>query len=91
MTRVLKKMVLSPDGKKIAVAYHHDVNRLGLPIPFDELDLVRIWDLAAGKEEHELKGHLRDILDLAYSPDGRFLVTADNKATEYNEKDERTG
>jgi WD40 repeat protein len=34
-----------------------------------------LWDVAAGKELHELTGHRNQVDDLAFSPDGRLLVS----------------
>ncbi len=68
--------VLSPDGKTLAVAYDQS--------PFQRPGvgphIVRLWDVATGKEQHELHAHLHYILDMAFSPDGRLLATAGDKA-----------
>ena len=75
------RTMLSADGKTLAVAYHPNnggggglAPRLGAP------HLVRLWDVATGKEQHTLQGHRHYVLDMAFSPDGRFLVTAGEKA-----------
>jgi hypothetical protein len=36
---------------------------------------VRLWDVATGKAGHELSGHVNSVDGLAFSPDGRLLVT----------------
>jgi WD40 repeat protein len=38
--------------------------------------VVRIFDLATGREVNDLVGHTRPVLALAYSPDGKTIVTA---------------
>jgi WD40 repeat protein len=50
----------SPDGGVVAVS--------------DEAEVV-LLERASGKELRRLKGHQDHILDLAFSPDGRFLVS----------------
>jgi U3 small nucleolar RNA-associated protein 21 len=40
----------------------------------DEAEVV-LLERASGKELRRLKGHQDHILDLAFSPDGRFLVS----------------
>ncbi|HEY7155660.1 MAG TPA: sigma-70 family RNA polymerase sigma factor [Gemmataceae bacterium] len=70
------RAALAPDGKTMAVASDAVSARLtfrGAP------HLVRLWDMASGQEKHTLDGHRDYILDMAYSPDGRLLVTADER------------
>jgi len=59
----------SPDGSRLAAG-----GRLGRPG-------VRLWNLAAGGEYRELKGHVGFVFCAAFSPDGRMLATgaADNR------------
>lgn len=68
------RALLSPDGKTAALAYAEVVagglKRLGMPR--ERPHVVRLWDVATGKELSELRG---DPLDRAFSPDGRFVVT----------------
>ena len=61
--------VLSPDGKVLAVAYQ-PAGR-GFFSPF----VVRLWDVATGKELHELPG-LFYYATMAFSPDSRLVVIA---------------
>jgi RNA polymerase sigma factor (sigma-70 family) len=65
---------LSPDAKVLAVGYQPGMtNRTGgfgpVPVP------VRLWGVATGKMLHELAGHANEVADLAFSPDGRLLVS----------------
>jgi RNA polymerase sigma factor (sigma-70 family) len=78
-TRVWRT-ALSPDGKTLAVASEAaraigGAERLGMR---NSPHFVRLWDVASGQQKHTLEGH-RDrsyVLDMAFSPDGRLLVTA---------------
>src|SRR5262249_43981242 len=39
---------------------------------------ARLWDLGSGKQRAILKGHLQAVLAVAFSPDGKTLVTGGN-------------
>src|SRR5205823_2876257 len=60
-------IVFSRDGRRIASANY-------------EGRTVSLWDSETGKELHRFAGHASDVYDVAFSPDGRFLVSggADN-------------
>ena len=60
---------LSPDGKVLAVTYQPSGR--GIFSPF----AVRLWDTATGKELHDLVGHHGYVEAMAFSPDGKYLVT----------------
>jgi WD40 repeat protein len=61
LDRVLS-LAISPDGKRVATG---------------STDLtIRLWDAATGKELRKLEGHEGSINGLAFSPDGRHLVSA---------------
>ena len=65
---------LSPDGKTLGVSYQpRQRGGFGLgPIA------VRLWDVATGRDRFgELEGHRGYVEAVAFSPDGRFLVTGD--------------
>lgn len=65
---------LSPDGRTLAVSYQPR-NRRGFglgPIA------VRLWDVETGRDRFdELQGHRGYVGAMAFSADGRFLVTGD--------------
>ncbi|HVK11757.1 MAG TPA: hypothetical protein VM597_23495, partial [Gemmataceae bacterium] len=63
------RAALSPDGRTLAVTYQPVGH--GFFSPF----AVRLWDVAAGAERHDLGGHFY-YATAAFSPDSRFVVTA---------------
>jgi RNA polymerase sigma factor (sigma-70 family) len=76
------RATLSPDGKTLAVAYHPVFagNRLGFrSAPY----LVGLWEVAGGQHKHMLDGHRHYVIDMAFSPDGRLLVTAGEKESAF--------
>ena len=59
----------SPDGQRFATAN------------FGGVGMAKVWDIATGKELLFLKGHTAAGVDIAYSPDGKRLVTTSNDNT----------
>jgi len=57
---------LSPDGKHMAVADDRSIS---------------LWDLASGRKEYTFRGHTDAVLDLAFSADGKWFVTASKDGT----------
>jgi RNA polymerase sigma factor (sigma-70 family) len=55
------RLALSPDGKLLAIG---------------EVEGIRVWDLAAGKLVHKLKGHTGYVVSLSFSPDAIYLASA---------------
>jgi WD40 repeat protein/serine/threonine protein kinase len=55
-------LVYSADGRSLASASYHGG--------------VQIWDTATGNEQAVLTGHPEGVVSVAFSPDGRRLVTA---------------
>ncbi|MBC6473668.1 MAG: hypothetical protein GDA48_13325 [Hormoscilla sp. GM102CHS1] len=37
---------------------------------------LQLWDVASGRELRQLQGHIGEVLSVAFSPDGKFLVSA---------------
>ena len=42
---------------------------------------IRLWDLETGRELHCFRGHHREVIWVAVSPDGRWLVSSDHMRT----------
>jgi WD40 repeat protein len=75
---------LSPDGKVLAVTYQADQGR---GRRFYPEFLVRLWDTTTGKELHNLNGHRNYVEAIAFSPDGKFLVTGSDELKEFAQKE----
>jgi WD40 repeat protein len=76
------RVALSHDGKTLAAGYDAargggGVRNLGFR---GGPHLVRLWDMASGKELHTLDAHRSYVLDMAFSPDGRLLATAGERS-----------
>jgi RNA polymerase sigma factor (sigma-70 family) len=76
------RTTLSADGKTLAVAYHPVFagNRLGFR---SAPHLVGLWEVASGQHKHMLDGHRHYVIDMAFSPDGRLLVSAGEKESAF--------
>jgi WD40 repeat protein/serine/threonine protein kinase len=68
------RVVFSPDGKRLACAGNtwDDTKKAVVA------GQVKVWDAQTGQELLSLKGHIR-VGDLAFSPDGKRLASADDK------------
>ena len=42
---------------------------------------IRLWDVAAGREKHTLKGHTGWVWSVSYSPDGQTLASGSQDGT----------
>lgn len=58
----------SPDGKQLATTQRDLYAR-------DALGTVKLWDLASGKDQKVLTGHKTPADQIAFSPDGQWLVS----------------
>jgi hypothetical protein len=63
---------LAPDGATLAVSFQRADNTTALLGTY----AIRLYDVATGKERHELPGHVYYVGPAAFSPDGKLLVTA---------------
>jgi WD40 repeat protein len=72
--------VLSPDGKVLAVTYQPA--GLGIFRPF----AVKLWDVETGRESHDLPGHYYYVNAMAFSPDGKHLVTGSRALSDFTQK-----
>jgi WD40 repeat protein len=70
-------VAFSPDGKRIAAGEICDKRHMQLGKGPDEArPLVRVWDVATGKQIHALKGHTSIMIhSIAFSPDGAILAS----------------
>ncbi len=73
---VIRGVAFRPDGRHLAAA-GGGFDKRGRPAPGE----VVVWDVAAGKELHALKGHKGEVHAVAYSPDGRRLASASGDHT----------
>jgi WD40 repeat protein len=69
--RAVAALALSPDSRVLASAGGHK----SFPIEIDDPHKIRFWDLATGKQITTLSGHQEDVKALAFSPDGKTLVS----------------
>jgi WD40 repeat protein len=47
----------------------------------NEARYVKLWDVSTGKDVATMFGHIKAVLSLAFSPDGRLLVSGDSGGT----------
>ena len=79
-TNHVRLTALSDDGKILAVAYNI-FSRGQSGRNAEGPHIVRLWDVASGKETYTLNGHMHDVIGMAFSPDGRLLATVGDRAT----------
>jgi WD40 repeat protein len=77
-------MAFSPDGRLLATADSGMDRRPGAPVVRDRgwrpalpSGTARVWDTATGRCLRTVSGHANGVECVAFSPDGRLLVTAD--------------
>jgi WD40 repeat protein len=69
--RSVNSLALSPDGRLLAVAERS----------FSPGAQLRLYETASGRIIKELAGHVRHVMDLAFTPDGRRLVSVSEDQT----------
>ncbi len=70
----IRAVAFSPDGNTLAASeYFGNWPHLGLT------GEVTLWDVPTGRHRASLRGHDGGALAIAFSPDGKTLVTGDNK------------
>jgi WD40 repeat protein/serine/threonine protein kinase len=79
-------LAFSPDGKRLA-SNHHLSN---LPGPA-ERGGIKVWDAQTGQEVFTLKGHIAEIGNIAFSPDGKRLASSARWTDEVKVWDAQTG
>jgi WD40 repeat protein/tRNA A-37 threonylcarbamoyl transferase component Bud32 len=67
-----------PDGLAFATGSGHSVKRDGHHVGTGE---ARVWDLATGAVIQSAPRHARDVIAIAFTPDGRTLITASKDKT----------
>lgn len=55
-----RKLLFAPDGRTLATTTHN---------------AIRLWDVATGNERHLRDGHTGEVNTVAFSPDGRSIVS----------------
>jgi hypothetical protein len=67
---VLFSLAASPDGRLLAVAGGDEMGREG-----NKAGELKVWDLARGKEIREFRDGPDTVTSVAFSPDGKLLVS----------------
>src|SRR5262249_19081826 len=74
----IRSVAFSPDGRTALTG-------------FWEKKILKLWDLATGKELRTFTGHAADISSVAFSPDGRTALSAGNYDQTVKQWDIATG
>ncbi len=76
--RPLSALAFSPDSKTLACG---SSTAVGSARAEDGVSTIHLWDAEAGRQLRELKGHTGGVTALAFSHDGRMLVSVSHDAT----------
>jgi WD40 repeat protein len=68
--------LFSPLGDVWSLAFSPDGTRLGAAVGDTVAGMAQIWDVATGEPLTTLQGHRHRVTGIAYSPDGRRLITS---------------
>jgi WD40 repeat protein len=69
----IRAAAFSPDWRRIAFAGSAEATEQA---NFDDVGIVKVWDLATGREPIALEGHEDEVGSVAFSPDGQRIATA---------------
>jgi WD40 repeat protein len=76
---VLDRVAFSPDGRTLATSGRRRQEHRQDPEPAGRV--IRLWEIATGRERRVLRGHLDQVHALALFPDGRTLASASGDST----------
>jgi WD40 repeat protein len=76
-------VAFSPDGKDIVAGYDNSLEDIFTSMSTSHWpeQISIVWDAQTGKQRRFLKGHTRHVAAVAYSSDGRRIVTAGSDGT----------
>ena len=74
-TEAIHRIALSPDGR-LAVSTSGGHYHRGGGWDNGSDFALRLWDVATGQEIRRFEGHTNSVADAAFSPDGRFVLSA---------------
>src|SRR5262249_14946022 len=69
----VRSVAVRPGGGQLGPGRVGGANTCGTQPGAD--NSIRVWDIAEGREVHCLRGHEHVVFSVAYSPDGRWLLS----------------
>jgi WD40 repeat protein len=76
----VSSVAFSPDGRRVVTGSGNYYPSRSKPDPSDDCT-VRVWDVQSGQELHRLEGHTDEVSSLAFSPDGRQILSGSGDKT----------